>query len=577
MGKTKHSFGPGSGDIVEDIQCPAFSATLRDCNVGSNFENTVGCSHNDDVGVVCDGTKFVSGAVRLVNGNVPYAGRVEMFTGERWGSVCDVAWDIEDAHVVCRQVGFKRATYAKKGAFFGRNSDRVVSTGYNCRGTELTHHDCPLSHGTLLSDCTHDNDSSVICEQDSYAEYSVELTGNATYQSSRVSVFHDGQWKSVCSDNWDWRAAQVTCRQAGYVGTSHTVDENAFIDYHPMVFTAHDIVCDGSEYHLYYCSLNWDSRTCVSNMVASVSCATSYEDILQDGDIRLSNGSSSKDGQVEMFDESYWTPICGDDWGWEEATVSCRQLGYLGAITSYTTIEIHDGTEFIWSGLDCHGNEYRLQECYVPNTGWELTSHCQRIGGAECALSQALLRENGDVKLVPDGDSYSGTVAVFYRGVWGKVCPDDWSWSLANTVCIQLGYYGAIEATQNLPDTDDALDYHIHSLQCNEFESHLKYCNLDYAWEDEVECDLDSHLAAGVVCTHQYQDVPSYGKPRLVDGPDAGHVEVFLTESWGLVCGDSWSYDNARVICIHLGYRAVLTTSSIPVTQDFPPVLLYVA
>lgn len=57
----------------------------------------------------------MSGALRLVNGNVPYAGRVEMFTGERWGSVCDVAWDIEDAHVVCRQVGFKRATYAKKG------------------------------------------------------------------------------------------------------------------------------------------------------------------------------------------------------------------------------------------------------------------------------------------------------------------------------------------------------------------------------------------------------------------------------------------------------------------------------
>lgn len=67
------------------------------------------------------------------------------------------------------------------------------------------------------------------------------------------------------------------------------------------------------------------------------------------------------------------------------------------------------------------------------------------------------------------------------------------------------------------------------------------------------------------------------GKPRLVEGPDAGHVEVFLTESWGLACGDPWSYDNARVICIQLGYRAVLTTSSIPVTQGFPPVLLDVA
>ncbi|XP_063951456.1 deleted in malignant brain tumors 1 protein-like [Lytechinus pictus] len=337
---SRHSFGPGSGDLAGDLYCYQHSATLRDCTYSSTFDNTGGCTHDDDVGVVCDETKFVSGAVRLVSGNVPYAGRVEIFTGERWGSICDVAWDIEDAHVVCRQVGYKRATFAKKGAFFGMNTYRVVVVGYNCLGTELTLDECPLAQGTILSDCTHQNDSGVICEQDYYNEFSVELIGNATYQSSRVSLFHDGQWKSVCSDNWDWRTAQVACRQAGYFGTSYHIDQDAFRDFHPMVFTGHDIACDGSEYHLYYCSADWDSLTCTSNKVASVTCAESYEDLLQDGDLRLTNGTSSKDGQIEMFDEGFWRPVCGDEWGWEEATVACRQLGYLGAISAYTAVRI---------------------------------------------------------------------------------------------------------------------------------------------------------------------------------------------------------------------------------------------
>ena len=50
-------------------------------------------------------------AVRLVNGNVPSEGRVEVFHSNRWGTVCDNNWTFEEAVVVCRQLGYSTALH----------------------------------------------------------------------------------------------------------------------------------------------------------------------------------------------------------------------------------------------------------------------------------------------------------------------------------------------------------------------------------------------------------------------------------------------------------------------------------
>ncbi len=46
------------------------------------------------------------GDVRLVGGTHPREGRVEICYYNQWGTICDDSWGVQDASVVCRQLGY---------------------------------------------------------------------------------------------------------------------------------------------------------------------------------------------------------------------------------------------------------------------------------------------------------------------------------------------------------------------------------------------------------------------------------------------------------------------------------------
>ena len=63
--------------------------------------------------------------IRIVNGNAPNEGRVEILYNGTWGSICDDKWDYNDASVVCRQLGYARALNAPGFSTFGGSNATV--------------------------------------------------------------------------------------------------------------------------------------------------------------------------------------------------------------------------------------------------------------------------------------------------------------------------------------------------------------------------------------------------------------------------------------------------------------------
>ena len=96
-----------------------------------------------------------------MDGSNPYEGRVEVLKNNIWGTVCDDGWDMKDANVVCRELGFGAARKAVPASYFGsRSYGSIHFDEVQCTGNEASLKDCP--HQTV-HDCTHLEDAGVVC------------------------------------------------------------------------------------------------------------------------------------------------------------------------------------------------------------------------------------------------------------------------------------------------------------------------------------------------------------------------------------------------------------------------------
>ena len=99
--------------------------------------------------------------VRLV-GDSKIEGRVEIYYNGTWGTVCHDDWDIDDARVVCRQLGFRDAEQYFPRARFDQGTGEIWLDNVNCTGHESSLSLCQ-SNGWGNHNCRHNEDAGVRC------------------------------------------------------------------------------------------------------------------------------------------------------------------------------------------------------------------------------------------------------------------------------------------------------------------------------------------------------------------------------------------------------------------------------
>ena len=102
--------------------------------------------------------------MRLVGGSGPHAGRVEVLHNGAWGTVCNDDWDLLDATVVCRQLGYGRAVAALDA--YGGGSGPIWYDSVRCSGSEASLTQC-AHRGLGVHYCDHREDAGVICASES--------------------------------------------------------------------------------------------------------------------------------------------------------------------------------------------------------------------------------------------------------------------------------------------------------------------------------------------------------------------------------------------------------------------------
>ena len=101
--------------------------------------------------------------VRLVGESGPHEGRVEVNYFGVWGTVCSrVNWDLQDAMVVCCQLGYGTAVSALERAVFGWGSGPIWYDDVRCSGHEANLTQCG-HRGLGVHNCGHWDDAGVIC------------------------------------------------------------------------------------------------------------------------------------------------------------------------------------------------------------------------------------------------------------------------------------------------------------------------------------------------------------------------------------------------------------------------------
>ena len=107
---------------------------------------------------------------------------------------------------------------------------------------------------------------------DAPPEIELRLAGGDSPSEGRVEMFYNEEWGTVCDDDWNNFAAQVVCRQLGYLRV-----ERSTLEFGPGNGTIwlDNVGCTGNESSILECSHGGlGQHNCVHNEDIGVECTS---------------------------------------------------------------------------------------------------------------------------------------------------------------------------------------------------------------------------------------------------------------------------------------------------------------
>lgn len=515
-----------------------------------------------------------------------YEGRVEVYYGGAWGTVCDDDFDINAAHVVCRQLGYLGAVSWFPSAKYGKGEGPILLDNVHCTGREASISDCN-SNGFGVSDCKHSEDVGVVCTQKRIPGFKhISVSSNdvetldvrvedvrirATYSHRKripitegfVEVKDDGKWKQICDESWTPQNSRVVCGMYGFPGVKGFNNKayRLLSQRRKKSYFDFSVNCTGNEAHLTGCrmgkalevteSLN---ATCANGMPAVISCVPgrAFAPTHSSGFrkayraeqplVRLRGGAKVGEGRVEVLKNGIWGTVCDDNWDMKAASVVCRELGFGTAKEALTGARMGQGMGPVhMNEVVCSGFEKSLTECYFNKEALG----CSHEEDAAVKCNVPAMGFHNRLRLSGGRNPYEGRVEVLAERngstVWGAVCSESWGIMEAMVVCRQLGYGFANHAFQETwywqgeVGADSVL---MSGVRCSGTEMTLAQC-LHHG--KHVNCPRGGgRFAAGVSCTESASDLvlnaevvehTTYLEDRPMYALQCAHEEKCLSNS----------------------------------------------